>query len=45
MVKLIKRGDEYERQLGRYISLERIIEDSKETYYEALHKSSQVLIA
>jgi len=28
-------------QVGRFISLERIIEDTKETYYEALHKSSQ----
>ena len=28
-------------EAGRYISLERIVEDSKETYYEALHKSSQ----
>jgi len=27
--------------LGRYISLERIIEESKETYYEALYASSQ----
>ncbi|MGH7522979.1 MAG: Fic family protein, partial [Gemmatimonadales bacterium] len=27
--------------VGRYISLERIIEESKETYYEALEKSSQ----
>jgi len=27
--------------VGRYISLERIVEESKETYYEALHKSSQ----
>lgn len=27
--------------VGRYISLERIIERSKETYYEALHRSSQ----
>ena len=27
--------------VGRYISLERIIEQSKETYYEALNKSSQ----
>lgn len=27
--------------VGRYISLERIIEDSKETYYEALEASSQ----
>lgn len=28
-------------QVGRYISLERIVEESKETYYEALLKSSQ----
>ena len=28
-------------QVGKYISLERIIEQSKETYYEALNKSSQ----
>ncbi len=28
-------------EVGRYISLERIIEESKETYYEALEKSSQ----
>lgn len=28
-------------QVGRYISLERIIEESKETYYEALEASSQ----
>lgn len=27
--------------VGRYISLERIVEESKETYYEALYKSSQ----
>lgn len=27
--------------VGRYISLEKIIEDSKETYYEALKKSTQ----
>lgn len=27
-------------EVGRYISLERVVEDSKETYYEALHKSS-----
>jgi len=27
--------------VGRYISLERIIEDSRETYYEALYDSSQ----
>jgi len=28
-------------EVGRYISLERVIEDSKETYYEALETSSQ----
>jgi Fic family protein len=28
-------------EVGRYISLERIVEQSKETYYEALQKSSQ----
>jgi Fic family protein len=28
-------------EVGRYISLERIVEESKETYYEALHRSSQ----
>jgi len=28
-------------EVGRYISLERIVEQSKETYYEALLKSSQ----
>lgn len=28
-------------EVGRYISLERIVEESKETYYDALHKSSQ----
>lgn len=28
-------------EVGKYISLERIIEQSKETYYEALQKSSQ----
>lgn len=27
-------------QVGKFISLERIIEETKETYYEALHKSS-----
>lgn len=27
--------------VGRYISLERIVEESKETYYEALERSSQ----
>ncbi len=27
--------------MGRYVSLERIIEDSKETYYESLEASSQ----
>jgi Fic family protein len=28
-------------EVGRFISLERIIEESKETYYEVLYKSSQ----
>ena len=28
-------------EVGRYISFERIVEESKETYYEALNKSSQ----
>jgi len=28
--------------VGRFISLEKIIEDSKETYYEALNKSSML---
>ncbi len=28
-------------EVGRYIGLERVIEDSKETYYESLHRSSQ----
>ncbi len=28
-------------EVGRYISLERIIAQTKETYYEALHRSSQ----
>jgi Fic family protein len=28
-------------EIGRYISLERIVEESKETYYESLYKSSQ----
>ncbi len=28
-------------QVGRYISLERIVEESKESYYDALYKSSQ----
>jgi Fic family protein len=28
-------------EVGRYISLERIVEESKETYYEALQKSSE----
>lgn len=27
--------------VGRYVSLEKIIEDSKESYYDVLHKSSQ----
>lgn len=30
----------FDYQVGRYISLERVIEDSKETYYDALNKSS-----
>jgi len=28
-------------EVGRYISLERIVEESRETYYQALYKSSQ----
>jgi len=28
-------------RVGRYISLERVVEESKETYYEALERSSQ----
>lgn len=28
-------------EVGRFISLERVVEESKETYYEALYKSSQ----
>lgn len=28
-------------EVGKFISIERIIEDSKETYYEALHNSSE----
>lgn len=31
----------FEYRVGRYISLERITEESKDTYYEALHRSSQ----
>ncbi len=31
----------YGYEVGRYISLERIVEQSKETYYEVLQKSSQ----
>lgn len=31
----------HEYEVGKYISLERIIEQSKETYYEALQRSSQ----
>lgn len=31
----------FDYDVGRYISLERIIEESKETYYEALEASSQ----
>ncbi len=30
----------FDYQVARYISLERVIEESKETYYEALHASS-----
>lgn len=30
----------FDYEVGRYISLERIIEESKETYYDALEKSS-----
>ncbi len=32
---------QFDCQVGRYISLERIYEESKETYYETLGKSSQ----
>lgn len=32
---------QHDYQVGKYISIERIIEQSKETYYEALNKSSQ----
>jgi Fic family protein len=28
-------------EVGRYVSLERLIEDSREDYYEALHRSSE----
>lgn len=31
----------FDYQVGKYISLERIIEDTKETYYQALYESSQ----
>jgi len=31
----------FDLEVGRYISLERIVEESKETYYEALEASSQ----
>jgi len=31
----------FDYHVGRYISLERIVEESKETYYEALRKSSE----
>ena len=31
----------FDYQVGRYISLERIIEESRETYYEALDRSSR----
>jgi len=36
---LLLYADGYE--VGRYISLERIIEQTKETYYEALHRSGE----
>jgi len=32
---------EFKYEVGRYISLEKIIEESKESYYESLQKSSQ----
>jgi len=32
---------QFDYQVGHYISLERVIEESKETYYEALEASSQ----
>lgn len=31
----------FDYQVGRYISLERIVEESRETYYEALQRSSE----
>lgn len=31
----------FDYQVGKYISLERIFEDSKESYYKTLHESSQ----
>ena len=31
----------FDYRVGRYVSLERIIEESRETYYEALERSSQ----
>ena len=31
----------FKYEVGRYISLERVIEESRETYYEALERSSQ----
>ncbi|HXI32313.1 MAG TPA: Fic family protein [Vicinamibacterales bacterium] len=37
MLLLLYHGD---YRVGRYVSLERIIEESKETYYEALERSS-----
>lgn len=37
LLTLYQRG----YQVGKYISIERIIEESKETYYESLNKSSQ----
>ncbi len=32
---------QFDYQVGRYVSLERIVEESKETYYEALEASSR----
>lgn len=33
--------DHFDYQVGRYVSLERLIEESRETYYEALARSSR----
>jgi len=32
-------------EVGRYISLEKVIEDTRETYYEALEASSEGQVA